>query len=57
MVEFLSWVCIAVVATLTVVGLLGVLSTGLMLGIRRLSATPSEAHSPVDSRRTGATFG
>jgi hypothetical protein len=45
MVEILSWIMVAVVALFALVGFLGVVGTGVVLGVRTLGSPRSADHS------------
>jgi hypothetical protein len=45
MVEILSWIMVAVVALFALVGFLGVVGTGVLLGVRSLGSMRSTEHS------------
>jgi hypothetical protein len=45
MIEILSWIMVAVVALFALVGFLGVVSTGVVLGVRSLGSTRSPGQS------------
>jgi len=54
MVEILSWIMVAVIAVFAVVGFLGVVCTGVVLGVRSLGAMRSAEHSHLNTAvRTG----
>jgi hypothetical protein len=45
MVGILSWIMVSVVALFALVGFLGVVGSGLLLGVRSLGSTRSKDHS------------
>jgi len=54
MVEILSWIMVAVIALFAVVGFVGVVGTGVVLGVRNLGALRSSHRSHLGSAvRTG----
>ena len=54
MIEILSWIMVAVIALFGFVGFVGVLSTGVVLGVRRLGSLRSTGQSHLNNAvRTG----
>jgi hypothetical protein len=49
MVEFVSWVCVAIIALFALVGFLGVVATGVLTAVRALRHEP--AVQPAEARK------